>query len=74
MITGNLRRAREATHLLIDTSAPDGASSGLRGPSLVSCINLYTVDQSNITRVIGNLSLPLMAQIDDCLKASLGLS
>ena len=40
MITGNLRRANEDTHCLVDPGTSDGASSGLNGPSLVSCINL----------------------------------
>jgi mRNA interferase MazF len=73
MITGNLRRAAEPTHVLVDPSTADGASSGLRGPSLVSCINLYTVDQSSVTRVIGHLSGPTMAMVAGSLKAVLGL-
>ncbi len=40
MITGNLRRISEPTHLLLDPSTPDGASCGLHGQSLVSCVNI----------------------------------
>jgi mRNA-degrading endonuclease toxin of MazEF toxin-antitoxin module len=36
----------------------------------VSCINLNTINQQRIKRVIGRLSDNLMRQIDDCLKAA----
>lgn len=73
MITGNLRRLGDPSHLLIDPSTPEGASSGLAIPSVVSCNNLYTVEQARILRTIGRLSDPLLAQLDDCLKAALEL-
>jgi hypothetical protein len=44
---------KRPSHLLIDPSTPEGASSGLNGPSLVSCNNLYTVDQACILQVLG---------------------
>jgi mRNA interferase MazF len=73
MITGNLRRANEATHCLVDPGDPDGASSGLHGPSLISCINLYTIDQSSVAKAIGSLPPPIMQKVDGCLKTALGL-
>lgn len=74
MITGNLRRAAEPTHLLIDPLTSDGGSSNLHGKSLVSCINLYTIDQASVVRTIGKLSPALMANLNLCLKDTLGLS
>lgn len=74
MITGNLRRQSDPSHLLIDPNDPDGASSGLSFPSLVSCNNLFTVEQDSIQRVIGHLSDALKQQLADCLKAALELS
>jgi len=73
MITGNLRRASEATHCPVDPGTPEGASSGLRGQSVVVCVNLYTIDQSDILRTLGSLSPRIMRQIDACLKAALEL-
>ena len=35
--------------------------------------NLFTVSQADILRTIGRLSPALMATVDACLKASLGL-
>jgi mRNA interferase MazF len=74
MITGTLRRAAEPTHLLIDPGTPDGRSSGLHGPSCVVCMNLYTVEQTDILRTIGHASATVLSQISDCLKAALELS
>src|SRR5262245_2802655 len=74
MITGNLRRATEATHYLVDPATPDGASSNLSGKSRISCINLYTIEQASIIRSIGRLSPVVMQRVDICLKETLGLS
>jgi mRNA interferase MazF len=73
MISGNLRYAEEPTHLLVDPGTPDGATSGLHGPSVVACLNLYTIDQSSIVRTIGSFAEAMMRQVDICLKASLDL-
>ena len=73
LITGNLRRAAEPTHCLIDPAKPEMATSGLHGPSLVSCVNLYTIDQSSAIRIIGQLSATTMAIVDDCLKSALAI-
>ena len=73
MITGNLRRTGDPAHMLVDPTTPDGAGSGLNGASLVSCNNLYTIDQVAILRTLGRLSVAAMRKVDDCLKAALGL-
>jgi mRNA interferase MazF len=73
MITGNLRDAGAPTNLMIDPGTPDGASSGLHGPSLVKCVNLATVRQRRVLQTIGHISASLMHKIDDCLNAALNL-
>jgi mRNA interferase MazF len=73
MLTGNLRRAAEPTHLMIDPTTADGASSGLHGPSLAVCVNLYTIDQGDILRTVGRLSATLLGRLDSALKAALEL-
>lgn len=73
MISGNLRRAEESTHLLVDPGTPEGATSGLHGPSVVACVNLYTIEQSSVIRTIGSFSEAMMRQVNVCLKASLDL-
>lgn len=74
MITGNLQRAGHPTHYLVDPATPEGASSNLHGRSLVSCSNLYTVEQSGVLRTIGQLSPAAMAKVDDCLREALSLT
>jgi len=74
MISGNLSHAGEPTHLLIDPGTPEGASSGLHGASVVTCVNLYTIEQSSILKTIGCLSEGKMRQLNVCLKASLDLA
>ncbi len=73
MITGNLSRLSDPSHLLVDPSTVEGASSGLHGRSLVSCNNLYTLEQDCIRKRLGHLSNVLKQKLNDCLKAALEL-
>jgi mRNA interferase MazF len=72
-ITSNTSRVHEATQLLIEIATPDGAASGLLHDSAVRCERLHSIPQADVRRVIGRLSDALMGQIDDCLKAALGV-
>ncbi len=54
MITGNLANVGQPTTVLVDPKTPDGAGSGLNGPSLVKCYNLATVRQRRVLQVIGH--------------------
>ena len=73
MITGNLSDAGRPTTVLVDPSTPDGAGSGLTGPSLVKCYNLATVRQRRVLHVVGRLSDAIMRKVDAPLKAALEL-
>jgi mRNA-degrading endonuclease toxin of MazEF toxin-antitoxin module len=73
IFTGNLRRKGDPSHLYVDPGTPEGANSGLNGPSLASCYNLFTVEQDRIEQVIGHLSDILKQQLNDCLKAARGI-
>ena len=72
LVTGNTKRQHDPAHLLIDPKLEPG--SGLKGPSLVSCPNLFTIDQKAILRTLGELSEPSLAQLDDCLIEALGIT
>ena len=72
-LSTNLSRAGHATHLRIDANGPDGRAAGLRRDSAVNCENLVTIRQRAAIRKIGRLPAPLLAQLDACLKAALGL-
>jgi mRNA interferase MazF len=71
-ITSRTHRQVEPTQLLIRLTAPEGQQSGLRQDSVVNCLNLATLHESKILRVLGSLS-SIMYQVDACLKAALGL-
>jgi len=74
MVTSNIRlAAAEPAQVLIDLTTPDGQSAGLTRTSAVKCENLYTLPQATVLKIIGQLSPALLQQIDDALKASLGL-
>jgi mRNA-degrading endonuclease toxin of MazEF toxin-antitoxin module len=73
MVTGNLQRRSDPAHLFVDPNTPDGHSSGLRAPSLISCNNLFTIDQEDVAKTLGHLSDLLKQKLSDCLKAALEL-
>jgi mRNA interferase MazF len=73
-ITSNIARVQEAHQLLIDLSTPDGKATGLLHDSAVRCERLHTIPQVDVDRVIGKMSDALMKQIDDRLKAALGIA
>jgi mRNA interferase MazF len=70
----NVRAGIEPTQLLIDISTPDGKQSGLLHNSTVKAEHLDTVDQRDIVRKIGQLSVPLLLELDHCMKAALGIA
>jgi mRNA-degrading endonuclease toxin of MazEF toxin-antitoxin module len=72
-ITSNITRVQEATQLLIDVTTLDGAASGLLHTSAVRCERLHSIPLADVNRIIGKLSKALMSEIDDCLKAALGI-
>jgi mRNA interferase MazF len=74
MITTNLARASEPSHLLIDVDTPDGKQSGLLHASVINCNTLTTVRQDEVLRVLGSLSAALMMRIDFSLKTALGIA
>jgi mRNA interferase MazF len=75
MITSRTNRAaKESTQLLIDLSTPEGQQSGLLMNSVVNCVNLFSIEQSKILRVLGHLPPVLMTQVEGCLKATLEIT
>jgi mRNA interferase MazF len=59
------------TEVIIDPAVE--TSSGLTHICVVSCVNVLTIDQVRIGRLIGYLSAATMRQVEDCLKKVLVL-
>jgi mRNA interferase MazF len=74
MITTNLSRASEPTHLLIDLGTPEGSRSGLLHNSVVNCNALTTIRQDEVLQVLGSLSPSSMQQVSQCLKVALAVT
>lgn len=72
-VTSNLAAASDPANLLIEVVTPDGAATGLVQDSVIACLHLATISTDRVERVIGRLSPVLLAKLDDCLKAALGL-
>ena len=66
--------ANDPACLLIDTSTPEGAATGVLRDSVVSCLLLVTVYADTVAQVLGTLSPAMKQRLDGCLKATLGLS
>jgi mRNA-degrading endonuclease toxin of MazEF toxin-antitoxin module len=72
-ITTNLTVATDPSSLLIVISTPEGKATGLKQDSVVTCLHLVTMSEGRIGKVIGSLSATLLRQLDNCLKAALGI-
>ena len=73
-VSNNTARAMNVpTQFAIDVSSPAGRQSGLLFNSAVQCENLVTIDCAFVIRKIGTLASTTMINIDECLKAALGL-
>ncbi len=72
-ITTNLAAASDPASFLIEVSTPEGKATGLDHNSVVCCLFLSTVAEDRITKVIGQLSDAMKAQLDTCLKTALQL-
>ena len=73
-MTTTIQRAAEPTQFLVDARSAAGKAAGLRHTSVVSCENLTTVAQSLVRRRLGQLPPRAMDQVNECLRAALGLS
>lgn len=63
----------EPTQLLITANSRDGQQAGLLFDSAVLCENIATVDRSFVRRRIGTVPDATLRNVDECLKASLGI-
>jgi mRNA interferase MazF len=75
LVTKTRRRARRVpTQFLVRAESPEGKAAGLHFDSAVTCTNLYTVHEDFVRFRIGRIPDTLVATLDDCLKAALGIT
>ena len=74
MISGNVAVASDPANVFVDPSNSNGQSSGLHGPSVIKCYNLFTISQNKVLRTIGKLSDALKQKLNACLKTALEIS
>jgi mRNA interferase MazF len=72
-ITSNLRHASDPAALLIDVTSADGRLSGLVQNSVISCINIATIEETLVAKKIGQMSNAIMNQVNNCLGVALEL-
>jgi mRNA interferase MazF len=73
MVTSRTSRASQPTQVLIEVGTPDGQQADLVMDSVVSCLNLFTLEQTKVLRMLGRLSPTLWAKVADALKATFDL-
>ena len=74
MISSATQRAdSESSQLRIDLHSSAGKKSGLLMDSAIKCVNLFTIAQQAVVRIIGHLPAREMNRVDACLRSTLGL-
>src|SRR5512145_3229587 len=71
MVTSRTHRASQPTQVLIEIGTPDGQQTGLVMDSVVNCLNLFTLEQTKILRLLGRVPPTLWARVADALKATI---
>jgi mRNA interferase MazF len=72
-ITGNLEAKGDPACLFVDSATAEARAAGLPRDCLISCYLLTLMSEDRLRERIGRLSDEMLAQLDDCLRAALGL-
>lgn len=73
-LTTNLAEQHDPACLFIEAASAADNAAGLNQDCLVSCYMLSLMSEDRLQSVIGRLSPELVADLDDCLKAALGIA
>ena len=72
-VTANLDEKGDPAFLFVDAATPDGKAAGVDRDCLICCPLLSLMSEDLLTQKIGKLSAAMLAKLDDCLKAALGI-
>jgi mRNA-degrading endonuclease toxin of MazEF toxin-antitoxin module len=73
-ITGNLDEKGDPACLFIGAATPEAKAAGVDRDCLVCCTLLSLMSEDRLTQRIGKLPPNMLAQLDLCLKAALGIA
>ena len=72
-VTGNLEGKGDPACLFVDSSTSEAQAAGLTRDCLISCYLLALMNEDRLQERVGRLSSQMLAKLDACLKAALGL-
>ena len=72
-ITTNLDEKDDPAYLFVEASTPEAKAAGLDRDCLICCTLLSLMSADRLKEKIGNLSAEMLLELDDCLKAALGI-
>ena len=72
-ITGNLDEKSDPACLFIGAATLEAQAAGLDRDCLVCCTLLSLMSEDRLQEKVGQLSAGMLAALDDCLKAALGI-
>ena len=72
-VTGNLEGKGDPACLFVDSSTSEAQAAGLTRDCLISCYLLTLMSEDRLQERVGRLSSQMVAKLDRCLKAALGL-
>ncbi len=72
-VTTNLDEKDDPAYLFVKADTPEGKAAGLDRDCLICCTLLSLLAEDRLKEEVGNLSAEILTELDDCLKAALGL-
>jgi mRNA interferase MazF len=72
-VTKNLAMASDPACLFFDVATLDGQATGLKRDSVVSFLLLATINRDRVDQVLGRLPAAMSNDLNDCLKAAMGI-
>jgi mRNA-degrading endonuclease toxin of MazEF toxin-antitoxin module len=69
-----LSEKNDPAYLFVEASSPDGKAAGVSQDCLICCTLLSLMSEDRLDEKIGKLSPKLVADLDTCLKAALGIA
>ncbi len=72
-VSTNMDEKDDPACLLVEASTPEAKAAGLDRDCLICCTLLSLMTEDRLKEKIGNLSAEMLAELDECLKAALGI-